>query len=162
MRRYGVLVLVILTHLLNGCVTPPVNRKVPFRESDFANYGGKGSARIVGQAFLKTRGGDVKFGAGNVVHLVPATGYSLESLTNKIGTLVPPTDARFYKYVKQTRADGNGNFAFTGVPAGKYIVTCKIAWEIPSGSYTTRSTGGTAMGTVTVARGQTAKVILTR
>ena len=50
----------------------------------FAPFAGTGSGRIKGSAFLKTRSGDVKLGAGNKVYLMPATAYTDEWFTKSV------------------------------------------------------------------------------
>ncbi len=136
---------------------------MPFRESEFSPYRGKGTSTIEGQAFLKTRSGDVKYGAGNAVQMVPVTTYTTEILTSLLSgkTLTPPPDPRYYAYRRETVADGSGNFEFRDVPAGSYYLSCAIVWEVPSGYGAMRS-GGTAVGKVTVAHGERAKVVVTR
>ena len=61
-----------------GCATIPKPRTVEFIESEYDPYAGSGTGTIAGQAFFRTRGGDVKFGAGCEVHLNPVTSYSTE------------------------------------------------------------------------------------
>ena len=71
----------ISTVLFCGCATMQpqrVPRTAVFNEDEYATYAGDGTATITGQAFVKTRGGDVKFGAGNKVFLNPVTTYSTE------------------------------------------------------------------------------------
>ncbi len=55
--------------LATACATrvvAPVQR-IPFPEAEYATLKMNGTAVIRGQAFLKTRGGDVKTAAGNEV-----------------------------------------------------------------------------------------------
>jgi hypothetical protein len=147
-----------------GCaIMQPQPMSTPFNEADFARYATRGNSVISGQAFMKTRGGDVKFGAGNTVTLLPVNPYTTE-IRERVtirGERVGSVDPRFEKYKRTTVADGNGNFEFRDLPPGEYYVSCPITWEVPTG-YGLQTTGGTAYGTVKVGPGETAKVIVTR
>ena len=150
--------------VLAGCITPELPpAPIPFTEAEFKAYEGRGTARIIGQAFLKTRGGDVKTGAGNFVMLLPSTPYTLE-LRRRMqhGEKLPAlAGTPLAKYMRTTTADAGGNFEFSELPAGQYYMNCIITWEVPS-QYGPESTGGVAYGDATVSEGQTVKVIVTR
>lgn len=156
-----------LSFMLCACVAPkqqalqPV--RTPFIEAEFEPYGLDGTGTITGQAFLKTRGGDIKLGAGNQVQLVPVTSYTTEG-RNRVtigGERLEPADPRIEKYRRTTIADGSGNFEFRNLPAGDYYITCVIAWEVPS-QYGMETTGGIAYGTAKVKAGEMTKVVVTR
>src|ERR1051326_3888294 len=115
--------------LFGGCVTYR-DVAAPFDETEFAPYMKAGSAKIAGQAFLKTRGGDVKFGAGNTVYLVPAIPYTDEVMGLAERGFTPRKDPRMEQYVKTTVADGSGNFEFAHLPAGEYWVECGVFWTV--------------------------------
>jgi hypothetical protein len=150
---------------VSGCATPPqpVKRAAQFIESEYAPYGLPGTSTITGQAFLKTRGGDVKFGAGNIVALNPVTSYSTEWYEKYViqGLPISHADPRADKYLWKTIADGNGNFHFSNLPAGDYYLMCSIRWEVPS-EYGLVPSGGIAHARVTVAPNKEVKVVLTR
>jgi hypothetical protein len=104
--------------------------------SEYAPYEKAGTGVLVGQAFLKTRGGEVRYGAGNPVFLNPVTTFSTEWYTRHIvgGERLEETkDPIAVRNSRQTTADGNGNLRFEGLPAGDYCVACPIVWELPSG-----------------------------
>jgi hypothetical protein len=118
MRVYIAIFLIgIIFFPLSGC-RPPTQMKTPFSSAEFEPYKAKGTGKIVGQAFLKTRGGDVKTGAGNTVQLWPFTpfmkevislkeqGYSITNYTNEVVNQILP-------YVRESIGDGNGNFEFS-------------------------------------------------
>jgi hypothetical protein len=147
-----------------GCVS---ERNVKFDESQFAPFAGSGTGAITGQAFLKTRGGDVKFGAGNKVVLFPSTDFTEEDYTrvviNSEHLKDPlPDDLRaMVPYLHMTVADGSGHFEFKSLPPGQYIVECAILWEVAAG-YGTSQTGGVAHSRATVRSGETTSVVATR
>ena len=150
---------------LSGCVTapPPAKRQTAFIESEFAPYAGIGNSTVTGQAFLKTRSGEVRFGAGCEVVIVPVTSYTTEITDRAVlgRERLEAPDPRYSAYRRTTIADGNGNFEFRGIQAGSYYLSCVIRWEYAT-QYGPAGTGGTAFGKVTVAPGETTKVILTR
>ena len=132
-----------------------------FNEQEFAPYAKKGTSSIAGQAFLKTRGGEVRYGAGDTVMLVPVTSYSTElwrlALTGKTPSQY---DVRYANYIKKVTADGMGNFEFNEIPAGEYYMECPIFWEV-AGKYGMERTGARIRTQVKVADGEKLKVILT-
>lgn len=155
-----------LFSIFSGCVAPQPRkavRKATFIEEEYAKYRAPGTCTITGQAFLKTRGGDVKFGAGNEVHLNPVTSYSTEWYTSFIqqGRLLEDPDSRAMPFHKVVRADGNGRFKFTDLPPGDYYLACPIYWEIPS-QYGLQQTGGWAHQKVSVSDGKSVDTVLTR
>jgi uncharacterized protein YodC (DUF2158 family) len=140
------ILLLVVPLLLLGCQAPvppapsapppPVPRmQNAFNESDLQPYLTKGSAFIIGQAFLKTRGGDLKFGAGCKVSLFTATPYFEEWFDGEVvnETLFHKQDVdsllqvvQKYKCGQNCVADGSGNFSFRYLPAGRYLLYCKI------------------------------------
>lgn len=135
-----------------------------FDEAEYTPYAGTGTSTITGQAFLKTRAGEVRLGAGNTVELVPLTPYTRERLNRATlgGQHLEPRDPRLAQYVRTTVADGNGNFEFRNVPAGDYVALCLITWEYVASAYSRATTGGQAYGIVKVGPGETVKVVVTR
>lgn len=154
----GLAVTAILTFA--GCATPVHQIKTPFNEQDFAPYSKKGTASIVGQAFLKTRGGEVRYGAGNTVALFPSTAYTQE-ITQNLGFDMPNYNDGWKKYIRKIMADGSGNFEFSEIPAGDYYLETEIFWEVP-GKYGLQRTGDVVRKVVKVTEGEKLKVILTQ
>lgn len=159
----------IVCLVLAGCSsTPraPYVWKAPFNEADFSTYTYSGKSVISGQAFLKTRGGDVKYGAGNIVSLTPATAFvreaaKLADLSNADeNTILASTPAsvvpKLKSNMRQVTADGNGNFSFTGLTPGDYYVECGVFWW--TGKYTT---GAIVRKLVTVKADEHVRVVLT-
>lgn len=148
--------------LVTGCATTPPPINTQFDEAAFRWSQEKGTAKIVGQAFLKTRAGDVKYGAGNTIRLLPVNDYTTE--VRRRGTIAGERilpDPRMEQYVISAVADGSGNFEFTDVPAGNWYISALITWEVPT-SNGLRKTGGVAYATVTVRDGEVKKAIVTR
>lgn len=140
-----------------GCVYP---RMATFVEAEYAPYAEPGTGSISGQAFLKTRGGDVKYGAGNEVYLNPVTTYSTEWYQETVlkNRRLKPADPRTEKYHWITVADGQGHFTFENVPAGDYYVACAITWMVDA--FTT--TGDIVHARVTVKDGERIERVILR
>ncbi len=147
---------------LVGCATGSSRsvRQASFVEAEYAPYREKGTASISGQAFLRTRGGDVKLGAGLTVVMHPVTSYSTEWFERYVirGKSIEDLDPRAASYVRETIADGEGRFRFNNLPAGEYYLSCYIRWFITA----TRISGGWAYGKASVASGEHAEAVVTR
>jgi hypothetical protein len=141
-------------------------RRRPFVSVEYDPYRRDGTGSVTGQAFLRTRSGDVKFGAGNVVHLVPATSYSDEWFEREVrgGEVLEEEDARAAHYHWTSRADGFGGFQFDDLPAGNYYLACRITWEIPDPRAAGRfvPAGGWAWERVAVREGEQTRAVVTR
>jgi hypothetical protein len=149
-----------LAIVLTGCVTPH-KMATPYNEADFQPFDGTGTSTITGQAFLKTVGGDVKYGAGNTVSLMPVTRYTMEAWTAARSGKAPQTDLRLQAHIRKAVADATGNFEFRNIPAGEYYIECPIFWGVAM-SYGVEQTGA-VVGSKTQARpGETVKIILTQ
>lgn len=152
--------------VISGCATPQKQvsqRQAPFIESEYAPYAITGTATIKGQAFTKTRGGDVKFAAGNMISMNPVTTYSTEWFNRNVlsGEFLSPSDTKIDPFNKTTIADGNGNFKFTNLPAGEYYIVTNIIWEVPSApAGYLKPTGGILAQKVIVKDGETVEIIL--
>jgi len=142
----------------------PVERDRPFISLEYDAYRINGTGSISGQAFLRTRGGEVKFGAGAMVHLVPVTSYSFEWYNREIlgGEVLAERDARAEFFHWTVRADGFGEFVIEELPEGEYFLASKVHWEIqgPSGKF--HPAGGWAHARVKVRDGRTTRAVLTR
>jgi hypothetical protein len=158
--------LFLIIIVICGCAarTPAIQVNTPFTEDDYINYAKDGTGSIKGQAFLKTRAGDVKYGAGTTVYLIPITSYTKDLMNKAIekgGGFTTNMDYRLNKYIKTTTADGEGRFEFKKLPPGDYYVGCQIAWKYAT-QYGLMPTGGNIVNQANVKEGEAVKVILTR
>lgn len=124
-----------------------------------------GTATVTGQAFMRTRGGDVKVAAGSVVFLSPVTTYSLDWYNRSYlgGVQLSEPDPRLHDYTSRTTADGFGRFKFKNVPAGEFFVSSSVTWEAPTGYNGMLQThGGIVANRFWVEEGKDVEVIVTR
>lgn len=154
---------------LGGCATGPTaptpQARMEFPLYEYEQLAKAGTASVSGQAFLKTRGGDVKTAAGNEVILNPVTSYSMEWYIKAYtqGALLVMPDPRLVDYQKRTTADGSGRFSFKGVPPGEYFVTAPVTWEAPTGYRgALQLQGGFVTKRLVVKDGESYDVIITR
>lgn len=100
-----------------------------------------GHAIVRGQAFSKTVGGDVKYGAGNDILIVPNTEYASQCIA--LLSAAPGTTCvvKIKPYVRTVKADGEGRFEVTDLKPGSYVLSTIISWGVP-GPYGVETTGG--------------------
>jgi len=123
---------IIFVFIACAPLTPPIQR-MNFPESEYLALKSTGSATIHGQAFMRTRGGEVRTAAGLNILLNPVTSYSNEwyQLAYLEHKKIDTPDPRLWKYTRTQIADSGGNFVFKNVPAGEYYVTTGIFWDVP-------------------------------
>jgi hypothetical protein len=137
----------------------------PFNPAEVTWAQGQGTAIVEGQAFLKTRGGDVKYGAGNLVQLIPVTKQSSSWYSRRMVTdgLVTDMDPSLRALIRTTTSGGDGRFKFENLPAGPYFVVTTVTWETASGYAGAMETQGGYVGAqVQAERDKTANLILSR
>jgi hypothetical protein len=155
------LILALSSVVISGCVTTePYIIKSKLDPVEMSKFTAQSTTKITGQAFLKTRGGDVKFGAGADVFLYPSVSYSREINSAPQFSQIQGRDSEWGKYIKSTTADGHGNFEFNNISAGQYFIETNITWQVP-GKYGSTTTGGLVRKTIDVPKDGTLKVILT-
>ena len=160
------LALLAASILATACTMPvaaPPAPLVAFNAEEVRWAGLPGTSTIEGQAFMKTRGGDVKYGAGNQVLLIPYSAQSFDWYKARIATLhddVPPMDPALQALVKTTTAGGDGSFRFENLAAGAYLVVASVTWE--TGASYAGTQGGYMGMPVTAEAGKTARIIVTR
>lgn len=162
MRRLLVVVLIAF-----GCAPQPPAPLSPMIldpviPGEYSTYDTNGSGILTGQAFLTTRGGDVKVAAGRQVTLDPATSYARQWNYQYGGELarfseVPPAP-EFSRHRRVTIADGSGRFRFTDLPVGNYIVRSEVTWE--TGAVDTGLQGGVVSELAEVVSNKPTEVIL--
>ena len=141
-----------------ACALPPPPPPVrpptaPADPSEYEPFREPGSLTLRGQAFLTTRGGDVKVAAGRMVTLDPATSYA-DAWFRGLGTVadrfaMSPPDTLFSAARRTTTANAEGRFSFTGLPPGKYFVRTTVTWEVPA-RYGTAMQGGVVFALVSL------------
>ncbi len=160
--RIVVLLMVFCGVVLSGCAETFSKMKTPFVEAEFLPFISVGTGVVVGQAFAKSVQGDVKLAAGEMVELVPLTTYTRERFER--ATLneerLEPRDPRLTKYIRKTVANATGDFEFTDVPPGDYLVFCDIRWAVEDTTVFPIKVGGLAYGEVSVKEGGRHKVIV--
>ncbi|MET0947058.1 MAG: hypothetical protein ABWY17_01225 [Pseudomonas sp.] len=126
---------VVVVSMLGGCMTSPPVPRVPLNDSEYQRLPQVGTGVIEGQAFLKTLGGEVKYGAGSTVYLFPVTSYSEQwwRLTQIEMKPIAAPDPKHDKYIRTTQADGTGTFKFTDIPPGPYFIDAEVTWFAPTG-----------------------------
>lgn len=149
---------------------PPVS--VAFSPSDIAWFKEPGRNAIMGAAVLRTVGGEPRTCAGLEVTLIPSSPYAVARFETMYGEresgYLPAdhgkswevTDPDYAASGSRARCDAQGNFAFTNIPDGTYYVTAPVVWGIPQ-QYHTSTEGGILMQKVSVAGGETKRVVLT-
>lgn len=154
---------------LAACASP-YTIKSAFNPTDVAWSRQSGNSFIYGQAFLRTRGGDVRTCAGNKVILFPKSAYSTEIYNvyqqeiarkahySKVINRDP--DALVYK--RETRCDVSGNFHFDNLPVGDWYLATRVVWEARSYGYGLSPQGGTIFTPVHTNTNENTEVILTR
>lgn len=143
---------------------PPLDR-VAFPDAEYAALPVKGTATVRGQAFLKTRGGDVKTAAGEEVILNPVTSYSQQwfDVAYVGGRELKEPDARYSEYQRRKVADAEGRFQFSDVPAGEYFVVARVVWDAAVGYQGSLvQQGGYVAKKIEVKDGELIDVIVTR
>jgi hypothetical protein len=157
-----------LAFILSACASyapPQPVMRMPFPQAEYEALPKTGTAVVTGQAFLKTRGGDVKTAAGNAVVLNPVTSYSTEWFEkNYLGhQSLTAEDIRLDRYLIKTVADASGRFTFKKVAPGDYYLTTTVTWETATGYQGELEVqGGFLSRRITVVDKQELDVILTR
>lgn len=163
MKVISTLAISAFVTLLTACaMQAPIQRPV-FPEAEYQRLELSGSGSVSGQVFMRTVGGDVKYGAGSNVFLFPDTTYSefwYQRSYIEQKALTPP-DERQMVYTKVTQADGNGNFKFSNVAPGNYYVSSSVVWQAPT-QFGLANQGGIVAKSISVSADNEMRVMLTR
>jgi hypothetical protein len=122
--------------LLAGCMRKP--ETVAFSAEEAAFIKKPGTGVITGHAFRTRPLGQIVNAAGEVVYLVPQTGFARERFKNLFedGKYVPhrlfpeenERNAEYDAHVRETKTESNGRFAFKDVAPGAYFVMTTVTW----------------------------------
>ena len=157
--------------LAGGCGTSGSWTPIAFDDAEYSSLKRSGNNTIRGQVFAKTRGGDVKKGAGNPVRLIPVTKYTEQWYTEQHMRGKRPTsppDPRYASYDTEVVTDADGRFEFSDLPAGDYYVISNVTWEtVSTNPYMQKlglldTQGGAMSKRVTLIDGKKSEVMLTR
>jgi hypothetical protein len=108
--------------LVSCSIQHPQERTAVYNPAELVPYSRTGTGKIIGQAFLKTVGGDVKYGAGNTVVIHPVTSLTTEWFSKVVvqGLPLVAGNPRADDYRRTTIADAEGRFEFDNLPQGDY------------------------------------------
>lgn len=97
--------------------------RIPFPVDEYATLKSMGDATVKGRIAIRVNGQRVA-GRQTRLYLNPVTSYSNQWYRESYlgGHKMGKSDPRLFNYLKFTASDGNGDFAFFGVPAGSYYV----------------------------------------
>lgn len=165
---------VFIVCVISGCasIQEEIVDRVEFPTNEYQQLQTEGTATVEGQVFLRTNGGDVKYGAGSPVWLNPKTSYSdqwvkIQTDNNYrtygygLKVLRKPTTAQesiLKKHIITTQADGFGNFKLENVPSGEYYLVSGVTWQVNGSA----PQGGYVIKLISIQKESKIKVMLTR
>jgi hypothetical protein len=151
--------------VVSGCVAPTPEPaptiNLPIQADVLEKCSAKGTAKITGQAFMRTLGGDTKFAAGEPVLLYPRTEHAVLYAAYLDHPRRPDAPPELAKATRRTIADADGRFEFTDLPACVFLATTRVTWMRPS-RYGLEPEGGRVNAHGETVAGQTLKLVLTR
>lgn len=134
---------------------------IGYSPTEIAELPQTGTGVVTGQVFLRTVGGDVKYGAGSRVYLYPATTYTDQFYRAHMGkTPTAVFDMRAKQAGQAMQADGTGSFRFESVPPGAYYLESEVEWFSPSRHGLSRQ-GGIIMVKTEAENGKTTTIMIT-
>lgn len=172
--------LLVAALALGACATIPAMSPIALSETfsrDAIAWSlGEGENTIVGNAVLRTVGGDVKTCAGLGATLIAESPYSRARMeyiygAGQTGFMGPgqgryftPDPPEYHSTIRETVCDAQGNFTFNDIPDGDYYATALISWgAVQGGRYAYIETqGGILMQKVSVRGGETKRIVLAR
>lgn len=150
---------VLLALAGSGCATRPAVY-IPYRASELEPYRTPGTAGVKGQAFMRQRGGGIVTCAGNTVSLTPLTSYvrqvRMERDSGNVVNIDPAAKEAYLALAKTTQCDAQGNFSFSNVPAGDWLLETRVTWMV---GYNAQ--GGALSRQFGLTEGNTLEIILT-
>lgn len=146
--------------------SPPPPPDVRFDAIETAFMDKPGKTIVTGQAFLPDKAGqmNVRYAAGEIVRLIPATRYARARLDYYFhgakfapASAIPKNDPDpdYVAHTRTTKAGPTGRFAFENVPPGDYFISTQVIWK-PEQAF--QSEGGLIYEEVTVTGAETKPV----
>jgi hypothetical protein len=125
--------------LLAACNSAPAPT-ARFDPAEAAFLDKPGNTTIRGQAFLPDPTGQVavRYAAGEVVRLIPATSYARarlgyyfkgEKFAPAVSIPANDPDPDYLARQRVTKADPRGRFEFANVPPGRYFLSTQVIWK---------------------------------
>lgn len=120
---------------LTACVE--LDPEVQFSKQEAAFIHNVGTTRIEGHVFTQHFPKPI-FGVGEIVRLIPVTPYFTDRIHEIFGDekfvpyLLAPkieTDPDEKAYIRTTKTEFDGRFAFSNVAAGHYYVQSQVTWR---------------------------------
>jgi len=141
-----------------------------FNKEEYKLYLESGTNTVTGQAFLTQSGGGVVTCAGESVLMYPDTEYFNQRDSDIAkGCQLTNESTAVTVLFKSSQCDAQGNFDFYKIPAGNYIISVNVSWDVSSvksiGNYyytDNEKQGGPLRKKVTVIDGEINKFIITR
>ncbi|WP_457607549.1 carboxypeptidase-like regulatory domain-containing protein [Nitratifractor sp.] len=151
-----------VSDLNNGVQAEETVARIPFPVSEYNRLPRSGSSTVKGKIYVVDPTGKQIVGKQTRLYLNPVTSYSRQWYEQSYlgGRKMAKADPRLFNYLKFTSSDANGNFAFYGVPAGRYyvigVVRCgqECGYDSPQNIRVAKE--------VSVAPGQTVEVDLSK
>lgn len=162
---YKLALLALTCSTVSACVKP-LEAFETFDPGQAAYIQQAGPNTIVGQAFLRQRGGGVVTCAGESVSLIPATRFSSERIGFLYGTTetaargnlmrrLSPAPSDYQRYMRRSQCDAEGRFLFENTPDGDYFITTDVIWVVGDDME-----GGPVMSPVSVRGGENRRLII--
>lgn len=148
--------------VLTACapMTPPAPMANKYASADHAAFIAGGKGAINGQAFLRQRGGGTVTCAGEPAMALPATPYFKELVAAFANRQAPDgasgAQAAIREVGKKTTCDAQGNFSFSNLAPGQWLVFTEVKWTV--GQYNRQ--GGPVLKSVEVREGEPTRAIL--
>lgn len=98
--------------------------RIPFPVHEYRGLATSGKGTIQGAIYILDLYGERIPGRGTRLYLNPITSYSNQWYKESYlgGAKMEKADSRLFNYLRFTAADNEGNFAFYGVPTGRYYL----------------------------------------
>ncbi len=115
--------------------------RIPFPVSEYRRLASSGKGTISGTIYLTNLYGQRVPGRGTRLYLNPVTSYSEQWYQESYlgGAKMQKADPRLFNYLRFTASDSEGNFAFYGVPSGRYYLIGTVKCGTECGYDTTKN-----------------------